>query len=215
MNVFDGDGRFVDQHADGKGQAAQRHDVDRVVGQPQPQQRGQEGHRDVEDHHDHTAPVVQEEKDHETRQRGADQPFDAHAADGLDHRGRLVELVTDLHPLGQHALERRHGAADVGHDGQGRSGVFLDDGNVNGAMAVHQRVAEVDVGAVCYLGHILNVDVATRLHGNLADLLWVDDHGIGRHDRHLVLDVQVAGRDDDVARRQRLDDIFRRHVIRT
>ncbi len=172
VDVLDGHRRLVDQHADGQGQAAQRHDVDRVAGQPQRQQRAEQGHRDVEDHHDHAAPVAQEQQDHQAGQRGADQALRAHAADGRAPPSAIRRTRSGSStPSGSTLLKRRHGAVDVGHHGQGRGGVLLDDRDVDRALAVDQGVAEVDVGAVGDRGHVADVDVAARLHGDLADLL--------------------------------------------
>ena len=43
VDVLDLDGRLVDQDADRQGQAAQRHQVDRLPGQPQGDDRAQQG----------------------------------------------------------------------------------------------------------------------------------------------------------------------------
>ena len=68
---------------------------------PQPEQRAQQGQRDVGHHHDHAAQVAQEQQDHQAGQAGADQPLGRHALDRRHHRRRLVELeVRPSRPCG-------------------------------------------------------------------------------------------------------------------
>jgi len=60
VNVFDFDGGFIDEDADGEGQAAERHEIDRLSGEPQRNERADQRQGNVEDHHQDAAPVAQE-----------------------------------------------------------------------------------------------------------------------------------------------------------
>ena len=92
---------------------------------------------------------------------------------------------------------------------------FLTTGMYTDVLAVDHGIAEVEVGAVGDRGHVADVDVSARLTGILPNFLDVGDHGVDGHQRHLVLDVQVAGRDDDVAGGQGLDHVLGREVVGT
>ena len=165
-------------------------------------------------HHDHAAHVAQEEQDHQAGQRRADRPFRRHALDGRPHRRRFVELVTDVDVLGHHRLEQRHRLVNLVHHGQGRSRVLLDHGDVDRLAAVDQRAAVVDIRRVLNGGHVADVDVLARLNGDVAHLLGIGEHGVGRHQRHLALRVEIARRHDDVAGLQGRDHVFGRKVVR-
>ena len=85
--------------------------------------------------------------------------FDDQAPDGARHVGRLVELVADLDVVRQDGLE----AWQVGFDGlddRERRGVRpLGHRDVDGAAAVDQRVAGLDVGGVFDRADVADEDV--------------------------------------------------------
>ena len=107
MNVLDLDRRLVDQNPDGQREPAQGHDVDRIAGQIEDNDRPQERQRDVQDNDDHRPEVAQEQQHHESRQAGAQGPFHPHALDGPIDDRRLVELIRDLDVVGHDGLEPR------------------------------------------------------------------------------------------------------------
>ena len=74
VDVLDLDGRLVDQDADGQGQPAQGHDVDRVPRQVQDDDRSQERQRDVQHDDDHGPQVAEEQQDHQPGQPGTSAP---------------------------------------------------------------------------------------------------------------------------------------------
>ena len=53
------------------------------------------------------APVAQEQQHHQPGQHRAERAFQREPRDRARDVGRLVELVADLHVVGQHALELR------------------------------------------------------------------------------------------------------------
>ena len=57
---------------------------------------------------------------------------------------------------------------NVGHDGQRRSRVFFDDGQIDRFFSVDQRVAISDVGAVLNGGHVTQVNILAGPDRNLA-----------------------------------------------
>ena len=74
VDVLDLDGRLVDEDADGQGQPAERHQVDRLAGEPEGDDGPAEGERDVQDDDDDAPPVAEEDEHHEP---GQDGPEDA------------------------------------------------------------------------------------------------------------------------------------------
>ena len=104
VDVLDLDGRLVHQDADRQRQPAQRHQVDRLAGEPKCHQGPGDGQGDVQDHDDRATPVAEEDQHHQSDQSGAQGSFGRQAADGVGHSGRLVELEADPDVLGQHRL---------------------------------------------------------------------------------------------------------------
>ena len=213
VRVLDRHRRLVDQDADRQRHAAQRHDVDRVARRPQPDQRPQERQRDVGHDDEHAPQIAQEQQDHQPGQARADQPFGGHALDRRHHGGRLVELEVDRDVLGHGVAEQLHRLVDVGHDGQGRSRVFLDDRQIDRILAVDKCVSIGDVDVVLDGRHVAKVDVPLQPERNIAQLLDVDHRRVVGDQRHRVLDVDVPRGDDGVPRRQRIDDLLRRQVV--
>ena len=80
MDVFNRHRRFIHQDANGERQPAERHDVDRLPGQPQPDQRREQ--RKWNCHHDNQcAPqVAQKEQHHQARQDCAERAFHSQPA---------------------------------------------------------------------------------------------------------------------------------------
>ena len=118
VHVLDGHRRHIDEDADRQRHAAQRHDVDRVARQPEPDQRPQQGQRDVGHDDEHAPQVAEEQQDHQPGQARADQALGSHALDGRHHGRRLVELEVDRDVLGDGVAEHLHRLVDVRHDGQ-------------------------------------------------------------------------------------------------
>ena len=108
VDVLDLDGRLVDQDADRQGKAAQRHDVDRVAGEVEHDDRAQERQRDIQHDDDHGPQVAEEQEHHESGQPSAQGPLDADALDRAIDDRRLIELVRDLHVVRKRRLEAAH-----------------------------------------------------------------------------------------------------------
>ena len=63
------------------------------------EQRRQQGDGDVQDHHDHGAPIAQEQEHHQAGEDGPQQALPADFLDGLGHVGRLIELEAQVDVL--------------------------------------------------------------------------------------------------------------------
>ena len=92
MDIFNRDGCLINENSDCKGQASERHDVDRLPGQPKSHQSGQQRERDCCDHDQSASQIAQEEQDHQAGQNRSKRSFDNQPANGvLDIRG-LIKL---------------------------------------------------------------------------------------------------------------------------
>jgi hypothetical protein len=65
MDVFDFDGGFIDEHADGEGEAAEGHDIQGLAKGPEADDRSEQRDGDGGDDDETAAPVAQEEQDHQ------------------------------------------------------------------------------------------------------------------------------------------------------
>jgi hypothetical protein len=98
VNVLDRHRRFVHQNADRQRQAAQRHQVDRLPGDPQRQHRRHQRQRNVQHHDQRAAPVAQEQQNHQPDQHAPSSPS-VTTPRPPGHVRRLVELEADFDPL--------------------------------------------------------------------------------------------------------------------
>ncbi len=93
VDVLDRDRRFVDEDADGERQAAERHDVDRLAGAPQRDDRREQRERNRDDDDRGAAPVAQEQQHHQAGQQRAEHRLAQHGLERGRHVPRLIELV--------------------------------------------------------------------------------------------------------------------------
>ena len=136
VDVLDRDGGVVDQQADRQRQPAQRHQVDRVAGQEQPDDAGEDRQRDRGGDDDRVAPASQEHQDqHGDQDRGDDR-----LADHVLHRGahehRLVEIELQFQPGGRRRLDLRQRVARRIDHGERRGIGVLQDRQIDRALAV-------------------------------------------------------------------------------
>ena len=86
LDIFDGDGSVVNKNADGKREAAKRHDVDGLMQKAEHDHRRQDGERDGDGDDEGTAPASEEEKNHQAGERGSNHSFADNAVDGALHK---------------------------------------------------------------------------------------------------------------------------------
>ena len=122
VRVLDLDRRVVDEDADGKRQATERHHVECLAEERQRDHRDQDGERDR--HHDHQrrAPRAEEEEDHEPGERSRDDGFAQDALQRRPHEHRLVEERLDLELRGKRGLDAGQGVLHALDDVEGRGG---------------------------------------------------------------------------------------------
>jgi hypothetical protein len=76
VDILDRDGRLVDEDPDRQRQSAERHEIDRLAQQPEPDDRRQQGDRDGDDDDQRAAQVPQKEQHHQPGQERSEQPLD-------------------------------------------------------------------------------------------------------------------------------------------
>ena len=103
VDVLDGDGRIINQNADGERQAAQGHDVHGLTQRRQTDDRGQSSQWNGDGDDQRAAPAAQKQQDHHRGQCRRDQPFSNHALHRGAHKNRLI--ADGLH--GQFRWQRR------------------------------------------------------------------------------------------------------------
>ena len=96
MNVFDRDGRLVDENADGESQASERHDVHGLMTDPKAEQCETERERDIQRDDQNASRIAQKKQDHQSGEQRPDRPFEKQGANCVFDVDRLVELVVDL-----------------------------------------------------------------------------------------------------------------------
>ena len=102
VDVFDFDRGVIDQHADGEGQAAQRHDVDGVAGQVHANDGSERMARGIEVQT--TIMLRQDPQKRQNHQRDQDRrkhglAHHSQVAIGRAHKNRLIEVDLQIHPL--------------------------------------------------------------------------------------------------------------------
>ena len=114
-----------------------------------------------------------------------------HALHRRHHGRRLVKLEADRDVLGDGVAEQLHRLADVGHDGQRRTCILLDDRQIHRLLAVDKRISVGDIGIILDARHVAEVDVQSDLERDIAKALDVHDRRIVGDHGHRVLDVDV------------------------
>ena len=110
VDVLDRHGGVVDQHADGQREAAQRHQVDRVAGQEQADDAGEDRQRDRRRDDHRVAPASQEHQDHQRDQDRRDDRLADHVLDCAAHEHRLVEVELQFETRRRRRLRSRAAA---------------------------------------------------------------------------------------------------------
>jgi hypothetical protein len=108
LDVLDHDDRVVDDDADGHGEAAQAHEIERVAREGQAEQRDRDREREAQRGRGRRAPLAQEQEQYQDRERAADQHRVAHALHRVAHQRGLVVHRLEPHPGRQQRPDRVH-----------------------------------------------------------------------------------------------------------
>ncbi|OIQ68485.1 hypothetical protein GALL_499220 [mine drainage metagenome] len=216
VDVLNRDRSVIDQDADGKRQTAQRHDVDGLAEQGQRGQREQNGERNFSEDNDRRAPAAEEHQNHDAdqycRQHGLadntkDRSFDE---DGLIAHGFQVEA------RGQTFLDAGQQRFDPVDDVERRRRSGLEDGHQHRARAIDADDVGLRRRSLVDMGNVMHVDdrVVDFLDRQFVDLVEQGGTGVEGHVPVELADLLVAGRQDQVLRRNGVDDVLGRDAVR-
>ena len=156
VDVLDRDGRIVDQDADRKSKAAERHDIDGLSEQRKRGQRAQNSKRYRNRDDEGRSPAAEKDEDHQSRQRGRDQSL---ADDGRDGRLDEVGLVPDeleVHAGRERGFDCGKAALDRRDDVERGRRADLENGHQNALAPIELndvglwRRTIVDIGDVAH-----------------------------------------------------------------
>ena len=99
MDILNRYSRLVDQNPDRQRQSAKRHQIDRLAGQPQRDDRTADRQRDIQHDHQSAPPIAKEHQDHQSDQDRADGSLAHDASDGSGHERRLIEFKSHIDPF--------------------------------------------------------------------------------------------------------------------
>ena len=131
VGVLDRHGGVVHEDADCERKPAERHRVESVTEKEQHDERGQDGKRDRDHHHQRRSPGSEKEQDHQGGQSGRDRALAHHAFDRLRDEHGLVEEFSDVHACRRGGAEGLQGVLHAVDDGDRRGVAILDDAEQN------------------------------------------------------------------------------------
>jgi hypothetical protein len=129
VDVFNRHRGVIDQDADGQGEAAERHDVDRLSQHAEHEDGTQHRKRNGDGDDQRALPISQKKQDHQRRETGGDNAFPDDAVNGSADENRLVEKRPNLEVVRQAGLELRNQGLDVGHNIERGDISVLQDGD--------------------------------------------------------------------------------------
>jgi hypothetical protein len=159
QHVLDTHHRVVDQAADGDGQAAQRHRVDRQAEVLEDQRGDEDRHRDGRQRDDGRPQGAQEEEqDHRHEDRGADQLALQRGDRGLDEAGLAEGHARRLHAGRQRRLQPHQRVLDGLRQRDGVGGRLLLDAQDHGRLAFEAGIAALERRGERHLGDLAQQD---------------------------------------------------------
>ena len=181
QHVFDTDHGIVDQFADGDGQAAEGHGVDRQAEVMEDQRRGQQRHRDRHQRNDGGADIEQEqEQDHRNQDGPVAQRFLDVVHRVLDEVGLLEEEVGRFDPLGQAFAQFCDSLFDFASKGHAVGGGLLLHRQDDCRLASVTAIAALDCRRQPDVGQLLEQDGLTIFNRHHDVLQILDAVNCGR-----------------------------------
>ena len=154
VDVLDRHDRVIDQNTDRERESAQRHRVQRLPGERQPDDGGEQGERDGRCHDQCRAPRTEKEQDHRRRQERGDHGLAQNAVDRRLHEQGLVGKNIDMDSGREGRLNPGQKGAYLAHHIERRGVATFQDGHQDRASSV----AVDDVGlhdkAIVYIRDI-------------------------------------------------------------
>src|SRR4051812_30134806 len=137
VDVFNRNGGFIHENADGQSKASQGHHIEGVTHGTQQTQRSHHTQRNGDGHNQRAAPASQKQQDQSSREGGGNQSFFHHAIKSRLNKERLVGEQVNLHP-------RRRGSLQLG-----QLSFHRFDDIQGGAVAIFKDLNEHRAFAIC------------------------------------------------------------------
>jgi len=209
-DVLDHDDRIVDHQADGRGQAAERHQVEALARDPEREDRQRHRYGNHERGHHGGAPVAEEEEQDGEGQAEADHDCVPDTADAGPYQLRLVVVRLQLHPRRQVPAQLLHLCGDgVGNRGRIAGGLprHVDEDRgpaIRGHGGVDGHDAGPDLG---HIGHAHGRAGGRGPHDQATQLLGIVRLRAHQSEDEAVIRLVEAGRVNDVRRLHGRDQV--------
>ena len=207
-NVFNHHDGVVDHQADGRGQSAQRHQVEALANDPESKNGDGDGDRDDEAGDQRASPVAQEEEEDDAGQDEPDEDGVAHAGDAVAHQLRLVVEELELDARRQLAAKTSHLRGHRIGYGNRVAGRLAGDCQQHRIFAVCRNGCVDGQGSRldrCYVGHAHGSARGRCLHDELAQPVGVVHLRSHQAEDQLMIGFVQAGRIHDV---RSLDGVY-------
>ncbi len=177
--------------------------------QRQQRQREQDGERDLDEDDDRRTPAAEEYQDHQADQRSGEHRLADDAEDGGLDEDRLIADGVQVEARRQALLDPRQQGFDAVDDVERRGRAGLEDRHQHRARAVDADQVGLRRRAVMHIGDVVHVDdrAVDLLDRQIVDFFQQGGTGVQRHVPVELAELLVAGRQDQVLRRDGVDDI--------
>ncbi len=199
-DVFDDNDGVVDDETNGRGEAAEGHEVEALADGPERKDGDGDGDGDDETRDEGGAPATQEEEEDDACEDEADEDGVAHAADAVANDFRLVVVGLEVHAAREFGLELRDGGGDIICDGDGVAAGLASDVEQDRRLTVSSDGGVNGQGSGDDAGHVADADGRAAVGGfdgkfaEAVDAVCLrTDEG---EDELMVLLVQAGGVDD-------------------
>ena len=211
VGVLDRHRRIVDQDADRKRHAAERHGVERVAHEVEDDDRREDRQRNRDQDDQGRPPRAEKQQDHQPGEPGRDRSLAEHAGDRCGDELRLIEQLVDAQSGRRGSAGGLEDLADSVDDRNGRGVAVLEDAQQDGAPAVVADDVLLHRPAVVHLADILEehrlpVGVFDR---NVVEVGDAHGHRIGAHRVLRVADLGETRRQSQVLSIDRVHHVRR------
>ena len=184
LDILDRHRGVIDQDADGQGKTAECHQVNCLPDQAKDRNRSEHGKWNRYRDDDRAAPRTEKQQDHQCGQRGGDDAFSRHAANGRANKERLIGEFFYLHRRRNRFQNIGHRLFCSGNDAESGSGAVLEYTKQRAASAILPNDVLLWIVAIAHLG----------------DVTYPNLRAIHDFDRQLVQAVDLSRKSIDVDR---------------
>src|SRR5579862_3203757 len=215
MDIFDFDGRVVDQNSYGQRQAAQGHDVDGLAQRAHDTYRNQDRKRDGNRDDHRTAPASQKQQNQRSGEARGDNRLADYATHGGAYKDGLVRDRLDFQFTGKRRRDRGQRLAHLRDDIERGSLPDLHDGHQHAARSATQDHIGLRRKSIPNVGDVADVDggVVDRLDREIVQLADTLRAAVHVHVIFELPDLGGPGGQDQILSADGIDHIRRRQSL--